>query len=881
MAAVADDFDEVHLPVDITVESYDTLLLLMASNEPAVLMPTISALREQIKDESMVNRTIDRLVELASNFKNDQVLIVISWYLSALAVSATQENWAFDVLSKSGAIPHIVNFSRAFDTPSLSERSFEALVALAEDPVTSREIIANGALEVFKEALKRDDPTIQSQVSNALFKMSTDFENRRSILQSGLFDSLIDFLGSEDLDEEVLGNALQATGNIILDSECVVLFEERMGWKNIYPYLDDSDKQIQTYAYTIVAHVSNNETFQYHFDDDLLQKFINTLNDLEEFDPVVPHLLVIFKNCCNIPLVSKALSQQVPLFVDRLYSTQTDQSIKETIAEILARLAADANTHSSLLEPDQLSRICKLLAPEYQSTDGKPLKTTRTIRKSILLIIDAVCENRSIRGKLHEYGAVEQLIRILHETVADPNSEPPEPVEPEKPPESQPESARQPTSSGRNQKHDKKAEAAKLEQQRLEQERLEKQRLLEEQQRLEAEKAAQEEEKKKDEFEDGWKIEFQMIVLPMLYKMIGDTKLQQLLIAKSLNDLEVLITSEFPDILNTSMLIIATLAVDENARANIAQRPQFLQVLITLISNRKVAIRRNTLHAINSLAMMPQIAVQFCSFGLIEKLKRFAESSSMINLNLSAFATNALETLCSSNIVAKFWVKDIIEFSDVIEDGFYSIDPRSEHYRSIDDLLNDVIHLRIEDLLLDQNRDDGLKEAIQSLADSFSVKVEPSELPPPKKKGKKNEQQQEVHPTVVIPEWPHIAVAVANFVIQRMGGPFEGGRIPYEAEISRCKYKTHSDVVMLGQLQVGAVRHRALLFKYLAQLYGMEVSIKRNREDLSCEVKAKKGTDVYIVSLTGNGDVLIATEGTKPLAALDDIDQAPTGEEQK
>ena len=51
MTAVADDFDEVHLPVDITIESYDTLLLLMASNEPNVLMPTISALRERISDE--------------------------------------------------------------------------------------------------------------------------------------------------------------------------------------------------------------------------------------------------------------------------------------------------------------------------------------------------------------------------------------------------------------------------------------------------------------------------------------------------------------------------------------------------------------------------------------------------------------------------------------------------------------------------------------------------------------------------------------------------------------------------------------------------------------------------------------------------------------
>jgi hypothetical protein len=304
-----------------------------------------------------------------------------------------------------------------------------------------------------------------------------------------------------------------------------------------------------------------------------------------------------------------------------------------------------------------------------------------------------------------------------------------------------------------------------------------------------------------------------------------------------------------------------------------------MQVLIQLISNKKVAIRRNSLHAINSLAMMPKIAVQLCSFGLIEKLKRFAESSAMINLNLSAFATNTLETLCAANIVAKFWVKDVLDFSDAIEDGFYSIDPRSENYRSIESLLQDVIHLRIEALLLDQTRDEGLKEAIQALADTFIVKIEPVEVPQPKKKpGKKPEAPPEPQLTTVIPEWPHIAGAVAKFVVQRMGGAFEGGRIPYEAEVSRCKYKTHSDVVMLGQLQVGAVRHRALLFKYLAQLYGMQVALKRNREDLTCDVQVRKGGDTYIVGLTGSGEVLTPTEGTRPVPPIVEETNSPNTE---
>ena len=347
-----------------------------------------------------------------------------------------------------------------------------------------------------------------------------------------------------------------------------------------------------------------------------------------------------------------------------------------------------------------------------------------------------------------------------------------------------------------------------------------------------------------------------VILLPMIYKMIGDAKLQHILIERSLGDIEVLITSDYPDVINTSLLILATLAIDDSARENIAARPNFLKGLINLISNRKVAIRRNSLHAINSLAMQPKISIQLCSFGLIEKLKRFAASSQMINLNLSAFATNTLETLCNTNVVAKFWVKDFVDFTDPFDDGFYSIDPRSERYHSIEDLLKDVIHLRIEDLLLDSERDEGLKDTITALAESFAVKPEPTEVVQPKKGARKQKEQTEVQPTYVVPEWPQIASAVASFVIGKMGGPFQGGRIPYESEVSRCKYKTHSDVVMLGQLQVGEVRHRALLYKYLAKNYGFEVSIKRNREDLSCIVKARKGAEIYNVNLTGNGDII-------------------------
>jgi hypothetical protein len=59
--------------------------------------------------------------------------------------------------------------------------------------------------------------------------------------------------------------------------------------------------------------------------------------------------------------------------------------------------------------------------------------------------------------------------------------------------------------------------------------------------------------------DQSWRIEFQMIVLPDM--------------EKSLDDVEVLISSDFPDILNTSLLILATLVVHDAAREDVSQRP--------------------------------------------------------------------------------------------------------------------------------------------------------------------------------------------------------------------------------------------------------------------------------------------------------------------
>jgi hypothetical protein len=113
--------------------------------------------------------------------------------------------------------------------------------------------------------------------------------------------------------------------------------------------------------------------------------------------------------------------------------------------------------------------------------------------------------------------------------------------------------------------------------------------------------------------------------------------------------------------------------------------------------------------------------------------------------------------------------------------------------------------------LLDQDHDEGLWVAVQDLADTFAMWTEHSSPVTAKKKvGKQKEARGEIRETMTITEWPAGAISVANCVVQRMGVVFTTGRIPYESQVSRRRYKTHSDVVILCQLQVGAIRHWAL-----------------------------------------------------------------------
>jgi hypothetical protein len=75
--------------------------------------------------------------------------------------------------------------------------------------------------------------------------------------------------------------------------------------------------------------------------------------------------------------------------------------------------------------------------------------------------------------------------------------------------------------------------------------------------------------------------------------------------------LEMLCSAAFPDILNTTLPILATLAPDEAASTDIAEHPQLMQILIALISKKKVAIRQCS----NSLAHMPMIVPEFCALA--------------------------------------------------------------------------------------------------------------------------------------------------------------------------------------------------------------------------------------------------------------------------
>jgi hypothetical protein len=74
--------------------------------------------------------------------------------------------------------------------------------------------------------------------------------------------------------------------------------------------------------------------------------------------------------------------------------------------------------------------------------------------------------------------------------------------------------------------------------------------------------------------------------------------------------------------------------------------------------------------------------------------------------------------------------------------------------------------------------------------------------------------------------------ALANIVSEQLGGSLsyeEYGNFGFATDVQRAKLERKSNVLYVGDLTKGACRHRALLFKFLADQVGIECRLQRSR----------------------------------------------------
>ncbi|XVF55647.1 hypothetical protein PTKIN_Ptkin06aG0053100 [Pterospermum kingtungense] len=212
---------------------------------------------------------------------------------------------------------------------------------------------------------------------------------------------------------------------------------------------------------------------------------------------------------------------------------------------------------------------------------------------------------------------------------------------------------------------------------------------------------------------------------------------------------------------------------------------------------------------------------------------------------------SAIRTASSSSaetVSHRFWVNGCLSYCDKVPDGFYLIHgvnpyvwsvctdlhehgriPSIESLRSVDP----TIDSSLEVILVDRRSDPGLKE-LQNRAHNISCSC--------------------ITPKEVVDQ-------LAKLVCSRMGGLSTTGEDDFVSRWRECsddlKERLGSVVVPIGSLSAGLCRHRALLFKVLADLIDLPCRIakgcKHCKEDDASSCLVRFGLDrEYLVDLTGN-----------------------------
>uniref|UniRef100_A0A8C9N8A5 Armadillo repeat containing 3 n=1 Tax=Serinus canaria TaxID=9135 RepID=A0A8C9N8A5_SERCA len=285
---------------------------------------------------------------------------------------------------------------------------------------------------------------------------------------------------------------------------------------------------------------------------------------------------------------------------------------------------------------------------------------------------------------------------------------------------------------------------------------------------------------------------------------------------------------------------VAAFACDANARAEL-RNVGGLGPLVELLHSRNEDVRRNACWAVMVCGSDEVTAFELCRLGALDILEEINLSKKRKN----KFSEAALETLLDNNLSQKYSRMGYLSPSNIITNGFYDCGQvkHGGKFLSLEELSKQELTDRRAIIFINakprERKGRGKKEeqkpteVIRVTSTILEeIKLENSHwLPPPDfvLMDYINDASKIILPLTSTREQ---VVALAQFVAEKMGGPIEKEELHnfcWELDMSEIEFDLKSNIVPIGTIKRGTFYHRALLFKVIADRFGIGCSLVRGK----------------------------------------------------
>ncbi|XP_068160683.1 armadillo repeat-containing protein 3 [Antennarius striatus] len=302
-------------------------------------------------------------------------------------------------------------------------------------------------------------------------------------------------------------------------------------------------------------------------------------------------------------------------------------------------------------------------------------------------------------------------------------------------------------------------------------------------------------------------------------------------------------------VLVNTMQCLAVMASDEDAREEI-RNAGGLQPLVNLLHSDDEDVLDNACLVIKACASDKPTTLEICKLGALEILLEITQSLDCRN----GYSKSALISLLNFNLPAKYSLTGHLAVADVIQDGFYDAGKAcaGQQFLTLEELAKQpvnekqpiiAVNTAVEEIVSEEKqsnslaRDSGKKEDFKTRKKKKDDKQK-DETRPESPVDKPWRMMEDVPLQLLVKEAKESILsleddkerysALARLVSKAMGGAVEMENLHkfqwmlYQSEL---KFRLQSNVVPIGLIKRGIYRHRALLFKCLADCIGLSCTL--------------------------------------------------------